>query len=548
MNELHENLFKLLIELDTLCSENNIDYVLSGGTALGAVRNQCFLPWDDDIDLFISRENWYRLYDLVKKNPDLLPENRDLICIENEPFHRNPIIRYVDTSTTRIYASQSIAAKTCGDQIEFFILDPIPNIEDGQKEHLKYMDVFFEVLCPYFLVTKEISIEDYAEHMELVSKYYEKIDKEGFSNVMNELYDEYFTYPIEKADTLRLRWGMRMGLYKAKFFDGKRYELLEGHKFPVAYMAEHALRNDYGDTWMYIPKVEGQISHNSLIEDLNRPFKDFTDIYLRFIDQEEVVNAYDMNKRNNIKLWIPLREIEIEREKMSGIIVKKELDKIIQSNDYNLEQLLKDRNYDLLNQIFERYYRVQLHRNSRKHNIMIDIDEYMQKISILNYIHQGLYYSAADILNIIEANKGLTEDLEHLKELCNYCRSLSIAIYDNHSIEDVNELLDNIPEDCLNLVDTFKAILWLKLRTAKDNEDYESIVEKGMDMLKDYPTDGELMSYIAEAYFKLDNIEKAKEMYDEAVHNTRNGFVWRYAKENVGIDRMAEEELYVNHD
>ena len=62
MNELHENLFKLLIELDTLCRENDIDYFLSGGTALGAIRNQCFLPWDDDIDLFITRENWKKLY------------------------------------------------------------------------------------------------------------------------------------------------------------------------------------------------------------------------------------------------------------------------------------------------------------------------------------------------------------------------------------------------------------------------------------------------------------------------------------------------------
>ena len=81
MNELHENLFKLLIELDTLCSENDIDYFLSGGTALGAIRNQCFLPWDDDIDLFITRENWKKLYELFSNNPDILPENRDLVCI-----------------------------------------------------------------------------------------------------------------------------------------------------------------------------------------------------------------------------------------------------------------------------------------------------------------------------------------------------------------------------------------------------------------------------------------------------------------------------------
>ena len=43
-----------------------------------------------------------------------------------------------------IYPAQSISAKTCGDQIELFISDPIPNIEDRQKEHfLKLMRCFF---------------------------------------------------------------------------------------------------------------------------------------------------------------------------------------------------------------------------------------------------------------------------------------------------------------------------------------------------------------------------------------------------------------------
>ena len=65
-------------------------------------------------------------------------------------------------------------------------------------------------------------------------------------------------------------------------------------------------------------------------------------------------------------------------------------------------------------------------------------------------------------------------------------------------------------------------------------------------MLELYPDDGELMSHIAEAYFNLNDMENAKKYYQKAVHNTRNGFVWRNAKENVGIDRMAEEEIHVN--
>ena len=542
MNELHENLFQLLTELDEICNKYDIQYFLSGGTALGAVRNQCFLPWDDDIDLFITRDNWKKLYELITDHPEILPENRDLVCIENSKYYRNPIIRYVDTSTTRVYASQAPAAKSCGDQIEFFILDPIPNEEDGQAEHLKMMDAFFEVMSPYFIVSIFLPLDEFREHQEIVSKYYSKADEEGFSNVLTELYEEGFTYPAEKADNVRLRWGMRNGIYKSRWFRKQRYELLEGHEFPVAWEIEHALRNDYGDTWMYIPHSTGQVSHNYVIDDVSRPFKDFSDIYLKFIDQEKVVNAYQNNKRNNFKLWVLRRENELGRERIKGIIIRKEIDMITKDNGYDLESLLENRQFALLDQILERYYSIQLNQSCKKYSLLLDIDEDIRKVAILNKLNQGHYYVADTLLTIIEKNDKLTDYYRHLKEICQYCRDLSVAIFDNNDVETVKDLLTNIPEGYENLVDVFRATLWHDLK----NEKYESVISRGSEMLELYPDDGEVMSHIAEAYFNLNDMENAKKYYQKAVHNTRNGFVWRNAKENVGIDRMAEEEIHVN--
>ena len=545
MNALHENLFKLLIELDDICSENDIDYCLAGGTALGAIRNQCFLPWDDDIDLYITRDNWIKLRDLVSENPEILPENRNLVCIENAPYHRNPIVRYVDTSKTTIYPAQSISAKTCGDQIEFFILDPIPNPEDGQKEHLNQMRAFLEILSPYFMVCKSLPLEEYAAHRDLVLSYYKKIDKKGYSEVMDKLYDELYNYPIEKADTLCLRWGIRTLLHKTKFYREKRYEELEGRKFPVAYELEHALRTDYGDTWMYIPEGEGKLSHNPLVEDPNRSFEDFTSIYLQFINQDKVVHAYEMNKRNNLKLWIPRRKVELEKARMKGIIAKKEIDKKIEFNDYDLNQLLKDEEYEILNDLFGSYYSIQLNQNCRKYNFLIDIDKELIKIALLNKIKQGQYYTARNIINILEVNFELDDDFKHLKEMCIFCKKLSIAIYDDYDIDAIENLLNDVVEDCENLVDTYRARLWLNIKKAENNTDYEMVISKGSEMLIDYPKDGEIMAYIAEAYYHLGNVEKATEIYDAAVHNTRNGYVWKYAKGNDGIDRIEEEDIDV---
>ncbi len=546
MNEMHETLLGLLLELDTICKEHGIRYFLSGGTALGAHRNQCFLPWDDDIDLFIPRDDWKKLHKLIDENPEILPENRAFIYLENDKLHRNPIPRYVDTSTTMLFISQAISSKLCGNQIEFFILDPVPNVEDGQEEHLKQMQAFLEILSPHFFVSQSVLLEDYEEHKELVFKYMDEIEKRGFDEVMHELYNKLYSYPLEKADYVCIRWGIHLFLHKSSFYTGERYVDLEGHKIPVASDLEHALRIDYGDSWMYIPEGDNQVSHNALIVDQDHSFYDFTKIYLKHVNQEKVMKAYEENNRHNVEKWLNKKYIDIERNQIRGLIDKKNIQKIVELNNYDLDQLIEDKEFELLDEIFKDYYTHQFYAVPKRYLSLHDIGNNLLRIAVKSKIRQGSYFTGRSILNIIEHNKELDDELQHLKDICEYCRALSVAIYDDFDVEAVEKTLENPVEDCEDLIDTYRARLWLMTKKANENKDYENIIDEANKMLLEYPEDGEIMAYIAASYYWLGDNEKATEMYRKAVDNTRNGFVWQFAKKHVGIDRMLEEEIYVN--
>ena len=68
LDSIHEIQLAFLLETDRICRKHNIKYFLGGGTLLGAIRHKGFIPWDDDADIMMLREDLTAFARLRQRN------------------------------------------------------------------------------------------------------------------------------------------------------------------------------------------------------------------------------------------------------------------------------------------------------------------------------------------------------------------------------------------------------------------------------------------------------------------------------------------------
>ena len=115
----------LLHELDRVCEIAGIKYYLAYGTCLGAVRHQGYIPWDDDIDVFLPAKEM----DKLMENRHLFKEQYFLQCRETDPQYQNMKYALRDSSTSYFSDEQDCDNINHGMFIDLYVLYPYPDNE-----------------------------------------------------------------------------------------------------------------------------------------------------------------------------------------------------------------------------------------------------------------------------------------------------------------------------------------------------------------------------------------------------------------------------------
>ena len=541
MDHRQETIFNLLQEFDVISKKYGIDYFIAAGTALGAIRHRGFLPWDDDMDIYLTRDNWNKLKDLVENDEIETPENRIFVFNENTKYYRNNIPRYVNQDTSALFMSQALNGKSLGQHLEFLILDPMPVGEKEEEEYIDLFRVYSELLSPYFTICRDLTIEEWDKHFELYQKYFNRAKEIGDEEVLKELGAKLQGYPTEDCERYCMRWGDLIYTYPREYLENYRYETFEGMKIQVSKYVETMMRIAYGDDWMYVPELNNQIIHPH-IEDYSTSCLEYSNRYLGKVNREEIIKKYRNVKYTNLKLFSKTKKVEMLTAKVNVNSKSKTISAYLDENHDNLLTLLKNKNYDEILSEFDDYSQLQLRSDVRKYNIFVPISDNSLEILLASLVEKGEYYKVDRYLNIrknIDAK--LSDRLIEIDEMVSFCRDLSIARYDEKDEASVQSLIDKYESKYPDLLDIHRAKLWIMENNAKSEEDYKSIDEYCENVLETYPFDGEIMASQAKAKSECGQKDEAIELYKKAIVNTRNGLIWQKVEDETGISRSEME-------
>lgn len=567
LTEIQQKLLQMMKEIDQICRENDIHYALGGGTAIGAIRHRGFVPWDDDIDLYMTRDNWEK-FKLAERDGKF-PPNRVIESAETDIEYANTFGRYVTTDTSSVHSNQIIANDAGGHVIDIFVFDPlhIDNFWKFMEDYQLYSDLMNETMG--FSTRFDMNIDRYMT-------YYKRTQKEGKKVVIDELIESFTHQDAPGWNHYVMEWGTAPFLFPASIYENG-YTRVPFEDTTVEIMKNYSeyLTWQYGDEWQYIPKHEGREGHDAIFSN-KIPYTVVRDDYRPFIDADKLHKAYIRRKYRLMLANQHRRKAQIAGLKENGNKCIAELMADLQNMNLGTEDLralMDKKEYAVLAGIFAPYYEKQLSadfigrhdKHSTLHRyynpVLLDIDTEVFELAVETLIRTERMSKAKRLIELYEGYNGEAEmhegirdnvRIEALKSEILEARVLineySLARTDD-LYERVNAYLEKYPDN--------SQIARLKIRMlledpSLDNDSY-NIATRMIDALievvgKESVVYGELLKYrqdIKACGAKLSADEIAE--YERIYELTNNGFIKLeiediLAESGSSIEKDEEEE------
>lgn len=269
IRELQKIQLDILLAFDKACREMGLSYTLSSGTLLGAVRHGGFIPWDDDVDVAMLRED-YEVF--LKEGHKYLPDHLFIQHYETDPQYPHNFIKLIDTRTKLVEYVTSNLDMRKSVFIDVFPIDRIPNskflriidrkilafvfftkhsltMKYRQPETTRFRKVWSRILRPLGKLLGNYRLNQWETALKTKYNHNSKYEYTYGDNaiIIHSEIDDSMIMPISVFEELE----------EIEF---------ENHCFMAMKNRDLYLRTVYGDDYMEIPPKEKQVFKHEYID------------------------------------------------------------------------------------------------------------------------------------------------------------------------------------------------------------------------------------------------------------------------------------------
>ena len=536
MTEKQQYLLQLLKEIDEICKKHNLRYVMAGGSLIGVVRNEGFIPWDDDVDIYMPRDDWDKFAALAETE---LPPERAVQCVDVDRNYTNTFPRYASTDTCAIHRHQIIGKDKAGEIVDVLTLDPIPADDKEYEKYRTHLMIYSELVNIVVVFGNRWEIP-----ARLYFKYLMSYLFLGRDRTLKKLEKIMFSYKEEDCDRYAMRWGGCPFLFDKDEMFPVKYRKFEGLDVMVPNRISDYLIWHYGDEWSYIPPHGERESHDA-VEFHDITYKEFREEYMPRINTFRLRADAVIRKMYHLATAKRTHRLRNKRQLFLAKETEMDLRARVRESEKSLGQLTEERQFGKLTEIFGEYYRVQLSADfigredfvniySFYHPVLIELDEETFETAMLTLMYTEKVSKAYRMLRLREKMgtmtarmHGFTEDIQLFRKAAGH--------YEFNEMEEAERIVDLLLEKYPENPSFMKFKIRFEMIRARQDKVTETAWEYLEKCLKLFPKDGYFLKYKGELLWMQGECRTALEIFAGVREKTNNGIT------QLELDKLLKE-------